>query len=622
MSIAEVLERRVRWHVAQGDCLEALRAMPDASIDAIVTDPPSAIGFMGKAWDRFGAEDAAFAYYLAGLTDGEGCFRIHKQKAGAYYACHFQIKLRADDRPILEHVQLFLGLGRIVEIAATDAGGRHAKPAIMFIVDTREGCIRVRDVFRKYPLRAKKRLDFAIWSEALEGWIQQERGNRWDGPSDKSRMKAAWLKLREARGYSDPPQYTGDLFIDQLSDIFREALRVLKPGGHALVWALPRTSYRTGMALEMAGLEVRDVITHMFGSGFPKSLNIEKAIGKINPEPAAAWEGWGTALKPAAEFWFLCRKPPKGSIAKNVLEHGTGAINIDACRVAHASAEDFAAHADQVAAIKAKGGSMDNSWKNSSDLSGAADANPLGRWPAHVILSHADDCERIGVRKVKASTPWGKNDRPPLFTGDEVSPIHYGGDDGFETVEHWRCADGCPVAMLDEKSGIGATAPQGPNAGAGIWARGTKSGYPTPSYSDVGGASRYFTTLPPEPERFGYFPKASRDDREKGCEFLPKRQWSDGREKPIDNPRLRMKAERHNVHSTVKSTALMRWLVRLITPPNGIVLDMFAGSGSTGVACSAEGFRFIGIELDPAYVEIARARIIGDAPLFNMQAAL
>lgn len=503
-----VLSGERRFHVEQGDALEVLRTMPAESVDAIVTDPPAGIAFMGKEWDR-------------------------------------------------------------------DKGGRDA-------------------------------------------WI-------------------AWLGA-----------------------IMTEARRVLKPGGHALVWSLPRTSHWTGMALEDAGFEVRDVIAHLFGSGFPKSLDVSKGVDKLagaerpiigqhtgvpgmssdkgwNDGPfsrgevgmitapataaAAALQGWGTALKPAREDWWLCRKPFRGSVVKNVLAHGTGAINIDAARVPHANAADLEAHSAGVAAIKERGGTMDNSWKNSSDLSGASDVTPLGRWPAHVLLTHADGCERIGVRRIKAATPWGKNDRPPLFTGDEVSPIHYGDGDGFETVEHWRCAEGCPVAMLDEQSGASSSLPVKPYTRAshdyysGSWPDAHGGGY-----TDEGGASRYFTTFAP----FIYEPKADKTDREKGCEYLPKLTGGalTGREDEtagLDSPRAGAgrRGGRRNFHPTVKATPLMRWLVRLITPPGGVVLDMFAGSGSTGVACSAEGFRFIGIELDPAYAEIARARILGDAPLLN-----
>ena len=265
---------------------------------------------------------------------------------------------------------------------------------------------------------------------------------------------------------------------------------------------------------------------------------------------------------------------------------------------------------------------MADSWKNSSDLSGASDVSAAGRWPAHVVLSHADGCVRVGTMRVKAAPAWGEKHAPSLFAGEATSPVHHSDSDGFETVEDWKCVEGCPVKLLNEQSGTltsGDLLP-GHKRGEGVTSYGGGGGVVAKPYGgDTGGASRYFTTFPP----FAYFPKCDRADREKGCEYLPKRDvdparapGSDGRESPRAG--AGRKAKRRNHHPTVKSTDLMRWLVRLVCPPGGIVLDPFAGSGSTGVACSAEGFRFIGLELSEEYAEIARARIVGDAPLFNV----
>lgn len=435
-----------------------------------------------------------------------------------------------------------------------------------------------------------------------------------DPPAGVSFMNAKWDGDKGGR----------DQWIAWLTERMSEVLRVLKPGGHALVWALPRTSHWTGMALESAGFEVRDRIAHLFGSGFPKSLDVSKGLGKLGAaeqEAAERWQGWGTALKPAAEDWWLVRKPVKGSIARNVAEHGTGAINVDGCRVPHASAADLEEHAAGVAAIKARGGSMDNSWANHSDLAGASDVSAAGRWPAHVLLTHAADCERLGVRRVKAAHPWYATDRQPaLFTGDETSAVHHSDGDGYETIEHWRCGPSCPVGMLDEQSGELTSGIKDRNTPNETWEGGAFNAQAARvTGGDTGGASRYFTTFPP----FFYTPKCDRTDREKGCEYLPRTvidpQHPHG-SAGAANPRAGAgrTAKRRNHHPTVKSTDLMRWLVRLVTPPDGIVLDPFAGSGSTGVACSAEGMRFIGIELSEEYAEIARARIVGDAPLLNM----
>ena len=366
---------------------------------------------------------------------------------------------------------------------------------------------------------------------------------------------------------------------------WREALRVLKPGGYLLAFGGTRTYHRLASAIEDAGFELRDSLIWQYGSGFPKSLNVSIAIDKqagamghrgkaiivagdggqqanlVNPggapahdpitDDAKAWKGWGTALKPAFEPVVVARKPLIGTVAANVLQHGTGALNIDGCRVA-ASPADFAKLAAGVEAIRARGGVMENSWANSSDLSGANPANTLGRWPANILFTHAPGC------------------------GDE-------------------CAPGCPVAALDAQSG---------------------------------GASRFFTTteygdddlLPgekPGDPPFFYSPKASRSEREAGCEGLPARSGAEAVDRDegsagTQSPRAgagRTAANVRNHHPTVKPVSVMRWLVRLVTPKNGLVLDPFAGSGTTGVACVREGFRFLGLEREAEYAAIAEARI-------------
>lgn len=315
-----------------------------------------------------------------------------------------------------------------------------------------------------------------------------------------------------------------------MTPIFVECLRVLKPGAHGVVWAIPRTSHWTATALEDAGFEIRDVITHHFGSGFPKSLDVSKA-------GAAGWPGWGTALKPASEHWILIRKPLIGTVVANVLKHGTGALNVDACRVDYASAADKASATPQGACTSgAQTHALPGSGGDRREFTRPAQ---VGRWPANLILSHAIACE----------------------TG--------------------ACSPGCPIAALDEQSGE--------RCGAASPVKGTEpSNSTTNAYGEyrraasarvdpVGGASRFFP-------RFRYQAKASRSERSAGG--------------TVDNK-----------HPTVKPIELMRWLIRLVTPPDGVVLDPFMGSGSTLVAAKLEGMSAIGIERDLASVETARGRI-------------
>ena len=370
--------------------------------------------------------------------------------------------------------------------------------------------------------------------------------------------------------------------------LWAEVLRVLKPGGHLLAFGGTRTYHRMACAIEDAGLEVRDSIHWIYGSGFPKSLDVSKAIDKaagaeremVRPvaiprgqrdgtsalgggwqdvpmvtapstDAARQWAGWGTALKPAHEPVVVARKPLNGTVAANVLAHGTGAINVDATRVGYASESDRAKLAAHVQAIKQRGGTVANSWMSSNDLSCANDASTIGRWPPNILLSHAPDC------------------------GDE-------------------CAEGCAVAEMDGQSGTTNTPDRVTRGAGGQHGRLSPIGpqRDVPCYGDSGGASRFFPV-------FRYQAKASRADRDAGLRDAGVGALRDaGRG-----------AQGFNYHPTVKPTELMRWLVRLVTPPGGLVLDPFTGSGSTGVAAVAEGFRFAGVELSPEYVEIARARV-------------
>lgn len=372
------------WRVEQGDCIEVMAAMDEASVDAVVCDPPYGIGFMGHEWDQPGEHGPISAGH-GGCNVSYGGVPHPAMEAGRY------------------------------DLSRT-ANGR-----------------------------------FQSWCEA------------WG----------------------------------------REALRVLKPGGHAVVFGGTRAYHRLTCGLEDAGFEIRDSLLWLYGSGFPKSHDVSKAIDKAagahreagvpgrystrRPRekveavssyqdgigdaesalvtapatPAAGrWQGWGTALKPAHEPIVMARKPLAGTVAANVLQHGTGALNIDGCRIEGTPESPGTTPA-----------TANGNGQTLGAMTRAAYATPAGRWPANVILGHS----HAGLSVTSLFTPTGS------------------------------------------------------------------------------------------PER--------------------------------------------NDHPTVKPIALMRWLVRLVTPPGGTVLDPFTGSGTTGCAAVLEGFDFIGIEREAQYLAIARARI-------------
>lgn len=302
---------------------------------------------------------------------------------------------------------------------------------------------------------------------------------------------------------------------------WREALRVAKPGAHLLAFGGTRTYHRLACAIEDAGWEIRDCLSWLYGSGFPKSHNLD-----------GDWQGWGTALKPAWEPIIVARKPLVGTVASNVAQYGTGAINVDGCRI------------EGVVPQVTQGPSTSrSSWDVRTELT-VSNPHPAGRWPANVVL----DEEAAGM--LDAQTGVQKSG----IAGKRNTQNGYGGG--------WGPID-----------------------------------YVQGGYGDTGGASRFFYTA-----------KASRREREAGLEGMPKRTVQTGLQ---DNGGRRTDAKviAANVHPTVKPIALMRWLCRLVTPTNGLVLDPFTGSGSTGAAAVLEGFRFIGVEREPEYAVIAEKRI-------------
>ena len=384
-------------------------------------------------------------------------------------------------------------------------------------------------------------------------------------------------------------------------EIWAECLRVLKPGGHLLAFAGTRTQHRMAVRIEDAGFEIRDMIAWVYGSGFPKSLDVSKAIdkaagaerevtregqtkapedaGKFDSAGSAArerrdepatdaarqWQGWGTALKPALEPITMARKPFASTVAANVLEHGTGALNIDGCRVG----------TETVGWGGARGGSDDPTQSKGRNYRlGEGKARPVeGRWPANLILS-----------------------------------------DDPEVVAGFPDSNGSGTARVLKRGAKTENNGWGMNTTAADFAHLPDAG--------TGSAARFFKQVSPEADdfeaaRFIYCAKASKADREEGLDHMAAvyrvngNKWTDQdyRVARGERPPSAESGWRKNTHPTVKPTDLMAYLCRLVTPPGGVVLDPFMGSGSTGKAALREGFGFIGCEMSPEYMAIARARI-------------
>ncbi|AWG57928.1 DNA-methyltransferase [Mycobacteroides abscessus] len=463
MSTPHYQDESVSLH--HGDCLDMLRAddygydwnlgyrsarmFPDNSVDAVITDPPYGIAFMGKAWDQPGAFGSERRNGSPQRTQREGL--------------------------------------------AMDAGRYDLSPAAM--------------------------LNFQRWS-------------------------TAWAT---------------------------ECLRILKPGGHLLAFGGSRTWHRLAAAIEDAGFEIRDSIAWLYGSGFPKSLDVSKAIDKAAgaerevvgthhrhgggsavsgsmsgplgteselpltapaTDGAKQWQGWGTALKPSFEPIVVARKPLAGTVAANVLEHETGALNIDACRI---PTGDKLGGGSTTRGQRMKDG-WHRPWMDDPDMVAAnaersrasvARSEELGRWPTNVVLD-----------------------------------------------EH-------QAEALDRRTGVlhsgtmRAGTERQPRAGGTIYGADTRTFAAADTYGDSGGASRFFPV-------FRYEAKAPTSERPN----------ADGVQ-----------------HPTVKPLDLMRWLVRLVTPVGAVVLEPFAGSGTTAEACILEDRRCIAIEREAEYLPLIVSRL-------------
>lgn len=381
-------------------------------------------------------------------------------------------------------------------------------------------------------------------------------------------------------------------------ELYKKLLTKMKPGGYVALFGHSRTHHHIMNALEGAGFELRDTLTWLYGQGFPKSHNIGKAVDKVlgndrkvigtkndfamdgrkrSPSKHKSiqetlnadheygykegwdtpvtkgnsdWEGYGTALKPAVEFIVLAQKPRDGTFANNVLKHGVGGINIDGCRIG-AEEEDFSKVKGRAIKKLTNGRSDEDSLSGAEQQAALKKLKTLGRFPANLILD-----EEAG--KIL----------------DEQAP---------KTGSLYKAK-----RKKDTSGGSGSSWTNG----------GNKEGEDNGFYDGLGGASRFF-----------YCPKVSKKERELGCEALEEKTRYRVNAGGLEHDKKFAPVQNKNDHPTLKPVALMRWLVRLITPPKETCLDLFMGAGSTGGACALEGRDFVGIEMNERYFEIANARI-------------
>jgi len=688
--LAAVL-RGARWGVEHTDCLVGLRALPDHSVDSCVTDPPAGIAFMGRSWDEDkGGRDKWIAWLESIMRE------VHRVlKPGAHVlvwalprTSHWTA-LAVEDagfeiRDCIEHV---FGSGFPKSVALGEGRGSALKPATerWFVAKKRVEEVECLSTLRARLVELGLQLNPAGQSAVFGS--AHEDAKRPSGAGASSVRTGMSPSAFEAGGcWSIVSSWLS--ILDECSELGSTSITAtvssLTTDLQTLNYLMSRitlehmrqaeTNPAGPMSLVSTAAELFDAVCSKCKAIRTHSA-AERAASAVGSSLATQRESRPDGAERVAvshDTWWLARKPLAGTLTATVERWGTGGLRIDDCRVAHASASDRAAHEAQVAAIKARGRSMEHSWKNSSDLSGASEVSDKGRWPANIVFSHHPDCKYIGLTEVPANPTWDTPNRatePSQFTGNKVSKVRHvspelqaalGRDDfeqreeeirlefgddavdallleelervhgpeaaraasrsgepsaerrytdkgvtGFaalpgerraavEQVEQWRCVAGCPVSALGIQSG-----------------------------EDQDSAARYFAQFQPMPDDFVpfiYQAKPSSAERDAGLGHLRTLTGGEatGREDDsagVNNPRAGAgrTGGRRNSHPTVKSRDLMRYLIRLVTPPGGLCLDPFTGSGSTGVACIDEKVRFLGFEMTDTdaepFVRIARARI-------------
>lgn len=598
-----------------GDCLDVLSGVEDCSVDSVVCDPPYGLSFMGKRWD----------YDVPSVAIWRECLRVLKPGgyllafAGSRTQHRMAVNIEDAGFEIRDMIAWVYGSGfpkshnvscSIDKMSGHGNRGRAIPTASSYQAsDVGQENKLTSNPVGPYEPKTDDAKKWAGYGSALKPSIEiitvasKPESSDWERDIIVSNLKKLeeklWLTLNarvvhgsldvSLPGYKEALSFvqwnaddvlstlaslSGLMDMSQSDKVMTLSLNIVSSWRSTLEECLGQESTSiTSMELStiidlktlkslVSKITLGDIVAASLNlDGLPVTAPIavkrlsayvlllqstlmlsvtENAIDQT--EDLSVKKGFSPSIEPIT----VARKPLDGTIAENVLKWGTGAMNIDGCRVPM-DQDDFDKLSRGVDAIRERGGSMDNSWKNSSDLSGANPASPLGRWPANFI--HDGSQEVLDLFPDVKGGSWINTDGARHFNNN-----------------------------------------------------GKKTGYIASGRSDAstGSAARFF-----------YCSKSNKRDRNEGCESIEAKQYShDGRDTPIENAYQRNGSKANNFHPTVKPTDLMRYLCRLVTQPGGVVLDPFMGSGTTGKAAMLEGFRFIGCEMDEEYYKIAEARVV------------
>ena len=548
------------------DCLDVIKEMPNNSIDTVLTDPPYALKFMGKAWDKILPVKEIWVEALRVAKPGAMMLVFGGDRT------HHRLMVDIEDAGWDIRTCLYWLFG----------SGFPKSLDIGKAIDKINYKPRKVEAFQEYLLKAVKQTYGSHYKLAEEMGIAESLIRHWVGKcgsQDEYPTKGKYAILKQKLNLDNSYDY-----LIEWAEAQREIIgknRNINKG---------KAGWRSDGYVGGTIVKGNDDIT-----------------APATPE-AQLWDGWGSGLKPAVEIIVLAMKPLDGTFAENALKHGVAGLNIDGCRI-----EGIYPSVTKPDGGKTSFGKInDDNWQPSKEN---FPANIKGRYPSNLLLSHSPECRQTGVKKVKSdkNTPRQrqKKSNPYHLTADSFdnnmpnAPSGYANKDGTETVPAWECVEGCPVKMLDEQAG-----PLKSGAKHGIY---NGWGHEREIYGDTKPYLQHCEASSGGPSRFYYCAKASRSEREQGLKGHIPCVKCGGLDTDfhLDDKGDKVKCVR-NDHPTVKPLSIMEYLCKLtMTPTGGVVLDMFGGTGTTAFACENIGRKCILIEKEKKSCDIAVARLKG-----------